>query len=89
MDRFGVSWQVMAAPGVERATVAPCLMVTGPQHGRFSLAGQPLVAMDGAFEHGFTFSQAVSLQVMRGSGGGRPALGDVGRRGASSAPAAG
>ena len=24
----------MAAPGVERATVAPCLMFTGPQHGR-------------------------------------------------------
>jgi len=34
-DRFGVSWQVMAGrrpPG--GATVAPCLMFAGPQHGR-------------------------------------------------------
>jgi predicted 3-demethylubiquinone-9 3-methyltransferase (glyoxalase superfamily) len=34
-DRFGVSWQVMAGrrpPG--GATIAPCLMFAGPQHGR-------------------------------------------------------
>lgn len=100
-DRFGVSWQVMAVPGAERATVAPCLMFTGSQHGRaraaidayvaafpgssvddvdthdgsedpagtvkhgrFVLTGQPMAAMDSAYEHGFTFNEAVSLQVM-------------------------
>ena len=34
-DRFGVSWQVMAGrrpPG--GATISPCLMFSGPQHGR-------------------------------------------------------
>jgi len=34
MDRFGVSWQLIAAPAVERPSVAPCLMYTGAQHGR-------------------------------------------------------
>jgi predicted 3-demethylubiquinone-9 3-methyltransferase (glyoxalase superfamily) len=34
------------------------------KHGRFLLAGQDMVAMDSHFEHGFTFGEALSLQVM-------------------------
>jgi predicted 3-demethylubiquinone-9 3-methyltransferase (glyoxalase superfamily) len=34
------------------------------KHGRFSLAGQELVAMDSHIEHGFGFNEALSLQVM-------------------------
>lgn len=34
------------------------------KHGRFVLAGQELVAMDSHIDHGFTFSEALSLQVM-------------------------
>jgi predicted 3-demethylubiquinone-9 3-methyltransferase (glyoxalase superfamily) len=34
------------------------------KHGRFSLAGQELVAMDSHVEHGFGFNEALSLQVM-------------------------
>jgi predicted 3-demethylubiquinone-9 3-methyltransferase (glyoxalase superfamily) len=101
MDRFGVSWQVMAAPGVERATVAPCLMFTGAnhgrareaidayvaafpeariaaleqytgddgpagtvKHGRFTIGDQQVVVMDSHGDHPFTFSEAISLQVM-------------------------
>jgi predicted 3-demethylubiquinone-9 3-methyltransferase (glyoxalase superfamily) len=34
-DRFGVSWQVMAGRGPPGgAAIAPCLMFSGPQHGR-------------------------------------------------------
>lgn len=40
----------------------------GPQgtvkHGRFVLAGQDMVAMDSHIDHGFTFNEALSLQVM-------------------------
>jgi len=101
-DRFGVTWQVMAGrrpPG--GAAIVPCLMFTGPQHGRAEeamrtyasifpggriaevaryaagegpvgtvkhgrvlLAGQDLVAMDSHGDHGFTFNEALSLQVM-------------------------
>lgn len=34
------------------------------KHGRFVLDGHTLVAMDSHLEHGFTFSEALSLQVM-------------------------
>jgi predicted 3-demethylubiquinone-9 3-methyltransferase (glyoxalase superfamily) len=101
-DRFGVSWQVIAGrrpPG--GATIVPCLMFAGPQHGRaetamrryagifpnsrvdileryradegpegtvkhgrFALDGQEMIAMDSHVEHGITFNEALSLQVM-------------------------
>jgi len=101
-DRFGVSWQVMAGrrqPG--GATIVPCLMFAGRQHGRaeeamrvyagtfpggridsveryaagegppgavkhggFVLASQEMVAMDSHVDHGVTFNEALSLQVM-------------------------
>lgn len=39
----------------------------GPQgtvkHGRFTLAGQEVVAMDSHVTHGYTFNEALSLQV--------------------------
>lgn len=34
------------------------------KHGRFVLAGQEMVAMDSHINHGFTFNEALSLQVM-------------------------
>ncbi len=34
------------------------------KHGRFVLAGREMVAMDSHYEHGFTFNEALSLQVM-------------------------
>jgi predicted 3-demethylubiquinone-9 3-methyltransferase (glyoxalase superfamily) len=33
-DRYGVSWQVTTRPGLARASIVPCLMYTGPQHGK-------------------------------------------------------
>ncbi len=34
------------------------------KHGRIAFGGQELIAMDSHFEHGFTFNEAISLQVM-------------------------
>ncbi len=34
------------------------------KHGRFVLSGQEMVAMDSHIDHGFTFNEALSLQVM-------------------------
>jgi predicted 3-demethylubiquinone-9 3-methyltransferase (glyoxalase superfamily) len=34
------------------------------KHGRFVVAGQDMVAMDSHVDHGFTFNEALSLQVM-------------------------
>lgn len=34
------------------------------KHGRFLLDGQPMIAMDSPIEHGFTFNEGISLQVM-------------------------
>lgn len=40
----------------------------GPQgfirHGRFRLGGQQMIAMDSPIDHGFTFNEGISLQVM-------------------------
>jgi predicted 3-demethylubiquinone-9 3-methyltransferase (glyoxalase superfamily) len=49
-DRFGVSWQVIAgrrAPG--GATIAPCMMFAGSQHGR---AEEAMRSYTGCFPHG-------------------------------------
>jgi len=49
-DRFGVSWQVMAGrrpPG--GSTIVPCLMFSGPQHGR---AEEAMRAYAGVFPDG-------------------------------------
>lgn len=101
-DRFGVSWQVMAAPEARKPiAIFPCLMFAGEahghaeealrhyagmfpggsvealeryteedggsrdsvKHGRISLEGHPLVAMDSHLEHDARFNEAVSLQI--------------------------
>jgi predicted 3-demethylubiquinone-9 3-methyltransferase (glyoxalase superfamily) len=55
-------------PGGRVDTVARYAAGEGPEgqvkHGRFVLAGQDLVAMDSHRENGFTFNEAISLQVM-------------------------
>lgn len=33
-DRFGVSWQIMTSPGSGSMTIVPCVMFSGPVHGR-------------------------------------------------------
>jgi predicted 3-demethylubiquinone-9 3-methyltransferase (glyoxalase superfamily) len=49
-DRFGVSWQVMAGRRpAGGATIAPCLMFAGPQHGR---AEEAMRAYAGIFPGG-------------------------------------
>jgi predicted 3-demethylubiquinone-9 3-methyltransferase (glyoxalase superfamily) len=57
-----------AFPGGRIVDVARYEEGEGPagkvKHGRFLLDGQDMIAMDSDFEHGFTFNEAVSLQVM-------------------------
>ncbi len=111
-DRYGVSWQLIAERHTQErhtqerhtqgdATVVPCLMFAGPQHGRaevamaaytgvfagshvqsieryvgdegpegtvkhgrFILAGHEFIAMDSHIDHGLTFGEGLSLQVI-------------------------
>lgn len=101
-DRFGVSWQVIAASRVSGvSSIAPCLTFAGTRHGqaeralqayarilrdssvqaieyyaanegpagtvkhgRIAIGDQTLIAMDSPVDHGATFNEAVSLQVM-------------------------
>ena len=100
-DRFGVSWQVMAADAATVPSIAPFFLFHSVWFGyaapamdwfcrifpnsridgveRFGagepgegsvkqgsclLAGQRFLAMDSAVEHGFTFNEALSLQVL-------------------------
>ena len=55
-------------PGERIDTVEHYTSGEGPvgtvKHARFVLAGQQMVAMDSHIDHGFTFNEAVSLQVM-------------------------
>jgi predicted 3-demethylubiquinone-9 3-methyltransferase (glyoxalase superfamily) len=50
-------------------TVARYESGEGPEgtvkHGRVALAGQEMIAMDSHIDHGVTFNEAISLQVMR------------------------
>ncbi|MCA9671789.1 MAG: VOC family protein [Myxococcales bacterium] len=102
VDRFGVSWQLMAGAREDGAHIVPCLMFAaaqrgkakaaidhyckifersrveqlehyspeeqgpegGVKHGRFTIAGQPMVAMDAHVAHEGTFNEAFSLQVI-------------------------
>ena len=55
-------------PGSRVEMVARYAAGEGPEgsvkHGRFVLAGQPMIAMDSHVAHGFTFNEGISLQVM-------------------------
>ncbi len=103
VDRFGLSWQLMAM-GTRKAPqkITPTLMFTGQNCGRaeeairfyaahfpgslvgeidrygpgmepnapelvkhaaFALSGQAFAAMDSAYDHGFTFNEAISFMV--------------------------
>lgn len=57
-----------AFPGSRIADVSRYEAGEGPvgwiKHGRFVLSGQDMVAMDSHIEHGVSFNEAVSLQVM-------------------------
>ena len=103
IDRFGLSWQLMAMGDLKAPQkITPTLMFTGQNCGRaeeairfyaslfdessvgaidrygpgmepnapelvkhaaFALSGQAFAAMDSAYEHGFTFTEAISFMV--------------------------
>jgi predicted 3-demethylubiquinone-9 3-methyltransferase (glyoxalase superfamily) len=45
------------------ADLLPCSSIGTVKHGSFNLDGQAFAAMDSAYEHGFSFNEAVSLLV--------------------------
>ena len=51
------------------------------KHAAFTLQGQEFAAMDSAYEHDFTFNEAISLmEALRDAGGDRSLLGEAHRR---------
>ena len=54
---------VVASRAIERYAAGEGPVET-VKHGRFVLDGQEMIAMDSHVEHGFTFNEALSLQVM-------------------------